>query len=505
MAILKSYTCSKCGGILNFDSDQEFFDCPFCGNKFDIVDFHVDEIMSQAEESLKQEAFSSAKEKFFSILDKDPANFEALKGLILCELKLPALGNLSTPRVFDSVDVDSLKKLISMAKKQDPEDEEFFNKILILRDLSDKLKGFKYSSEALTSESTRNAVDTGLAKARQRRIEEAKDDFHFGYVFCIAGVIIGTLIICHDEDWIGLGVLIMMAGAIAAMVAEASHKEEVFKANPKRNAWEMKSQMDSEYNRYKKMYGTEFNKILEMNRTKKKERTETSNPVETANEPCVIDTEHQETVICSKCAAQLYLDKERRVYECKSCGVAYGISLFFGMPFEKALNSMNIGNYGDAEKRFENILMVEPSSFEALLGQILCVGRWSRVSDIAFTDVISEEDSPKFRSLFSDAKERLTEADKVFFEKFEELLAMLEKISTNSARLGELKKENEKLESDKRVRAMAEASTYGNWREMKNINDEIEQLEKDNRQLNHDFLALKRELVKMKLDCVLVK
>jgi hypothetical protein len=242
-----------------------------------------------------------------------------------------------------------------------------------------------------------------------------------------------------------------------------------------------------------------------MNRTKKKERTETSNPVETANEPYVVDTDHQETVICSKCAAQLYLDKERRVYECKSCGVAYGVSLFFGMPFEKALNSMNIGNYGEAEKRFENILMVDPSSFEALLGHILCVGRWSRVSDIAFTDVISKEDSPKFRSLFSDAKERLTEADKVFFERFEELLSMLEKISTNSSRLGELKKESEKLESDRRVRAMAEASTYGNWREMKNVNDEIEQLEKDNRQLNHDFLALKRELVKMKLDCVLVK
>ena len=26
-----------------FDSDQEFFDCPFCGNRFDAVDFHEDD------------------------------------------------------------------------------------------------------------------------------------------------------------------------------------------------------------------------------------------------------------------------------------------------------------------------------------------------------------------------------------------------------------------------------------------------------------------------------
>ena len=77
-----------------FDSDQEFFDCPFCGTKFDAIDFHQDEIVSQAEESLKEEAYSSAKEKYYSLLEKDPSDFEALKGLILCELKTPSLDSL---------------------------------------------------------------------------------------------------------------------------------------------------------------------------------------------------------------------------------------------------------------------------------------------------------------------------------------------------------------------------------------------------------------------------
>lgn len=97
MSLLKSYTCSKCAGVLMFDSDQEFFDCPFCGNRFDAVDFHEDEIMAQAGESLKEGAFSSAKEKFCSILEKDPSDFEALKGLILCDMKASDVESLESP------------------------------------------------------------------------------------------------------------------------------------------------------------------------------------------------------------------------------------------------------------------------------------------------------------------------------------------------------------------------------------------------------------------------
>ena len=58
-----------------------------------------------------------------------------------------------------------------------------------------------------------------------------------------------------------------------------------------------------------------------------------------------------EIVICSKCAARLTLNKDKRVYQCDHCGVAYGISLFFGIPMEKALNSLNTGFYDDANQR----------------------------------------------------------------------------------------------------------------------------------------------------------
>ena len=48
MAGLKSYTCSKCAGVLVFECDQEYFDCPFCGTRFAALDFHGTEVMDQA-------------------------------------------------------------------------------------------------------------------------------------------------------------------------------------------------------------------------------------------------------------------------------------------------------------------------------------------------------------------------------------------------------------------------------------------------------------------------
>lgn len=110
MTVLKSYTCSKCGGVLNIDSDQEFFDCPFCGNRYDEFDFHEDELFAQAEESLRQKAFPNAREKYKTILEKNPGNFEALRGIVFCETGISSLDDIKTPEDFGKCDLDAAKK-----------------------------------------------------------------------------------------------------------------------------------------------------------------------------------------------------------------------------------------------------------------------------------------------------------------------------------------------------------------------------------------------------------
>ncbi|MBO4416279.1 MAG: hypothetical protein J5824_09920 [Lachnospiraceae bacterium] len=512
MSLLKSYTCSKCAGVLMFDADQEFFDCPFCGNRFDQVDFHIDEIITQAEESLKEEAFSSAKEKFNSILDKDPSNFEALKGLILCEIKASSLESLESPEVFDPVAIASLKNLIARVKRQaSPEDSGFFNQLITLIDLSEKLKMYQNSIDALYSDSTRANVNKSFSEKRSRKAEENR----FNYLGIPVTIIVclGFLALYLSQEYGGYVFAFSLIGIIVGCVVWAIFNDyhpskPVYENNPINDAWEMKQYLEGQYSHFEKIYGDEYAKLLELDRASKASKPEEPVPEEISSETINVEPDHPDAVICSKCAGQLYLDKARRVYECRSCGVAYGISLFFGMPMEKALRSMNTGRYGDAQKRFENILMVDPSSFDAHLGRILCAGKWSRISDIDTFDVISTEDSGILSGLLSDAKQHVAESDRDFFEKLDELISKLGKICLNNSKLDELNRQVEVLESISHVYYLAEQiATDANGvsiKRSKTLSD-IENIDKETRQLSHEFLALKRTLIQQKNDCVLAK
>ena len=512
MSLLKSYTCSKCAGVLMFDSDQEFFDCPFCGNRFDSIDFYIDEIITQAEESLKEEAFSSAKEKFNSILEKDPSDFEALKGLILCELKASSLESLKSPEVFDPNGIVSLKTLIARLKKQALEsNSEFFSQLLKLVDLSDKLKMYQNSIDALYSDSTRANVNKSFSEKRSRKAEEARFS-HLGIPVAII-ICLAFLALYLSKEYGGYVFFFALMGIIVGCVVWAIFNDyhptkPVYENNPIRDAWDMKNYLEGQYSHFETVYGAEYAKLMELNSVSKASEHIPEYADETGEEAIIVEPDHPNAVVCSKCAGLLYLDNARRVYECRSCGVAYGISLFYGMPMEKALRSMNTGRYSEAQKRFENILMVDPASFDAHLGRILCAGKWSRISDIDTSDVISTEECDTISELFSDAKQRVAESDREFFEKLEELISKLGKICINNGNLDELNRQIEILDSINHVYYLAEQiATDANGvsiKRSKTLSD-IENIDKDTRQLSHDFLALKRALIQKKSDCVLAK
>ena len=96
MALLKSYTCRSCGGVLNFDEDQEIFACPFCGEEFNYTDFHREELLSQAVRCLKDLRFDAAKEKYNTLLSNNPQDFEALRGMVLVNGKINSQADLKS-------------------------------------------------------------------------------------------------------------------------------------------------------------------------------------------------------------------------------------------------------------------------------------------------------------------------------------------------------------------------------------------------------------------------
>ncbi len=511
MSLLKSYTCSSCAGVLMFDYDQEFFDCPFCGTTFNAVDFHEEEFVAQAEENLRKLAFSSAKEKFNFILENNPSDFEALKGLILCEISTSSLESLNTPCIFDSVDIISLKNLVARLKKQASfKDYVFFDQLLNLVDLADRLKMYQNNINSLYDADTRAEINQTFIELEQRKHADTNYNKYFGPAIVLGSIAFGALFSFtgNFEIVFIVSMLAMLIGTIVWAINADYHKPREIYDNPLHNAWEMKGYLEKQYANYEEEYNKEYEKLMELNQASITREPDEAVPEETKAETNITDADLAETVICSKCAGQLYLDKERRVYECRSCGVAYGISLFFGMPMEKALTSMNTGHYGEALKRFENILMVNPSSFDALLGRILCAGRWTRISDIDTSDVINEEDWLKITDRISEARQHVSESDRGFLDRLEELVFLLGKICLNNGNIDELNRKVEALDSMSHLNYLAEKlSTDSSGLSMgrTKLLSDIEKLKKETRQIAHQFLAIKRELIQKKPDCILVK
>ena len=87
MAVIKSNVCKMCGGLLDIDIDRQVYICPFCGVTFDYEYFRKDNVLELAKKSLNRNEFGAAKDAYDYMLKKDPHNFEALRGLILCKCR----------------------------------------------------------------------------------------------------------------------------------------------------------------------------------------------------------------------------------------------------------------------------------------------------------------------------------------------------------------------------------------------------------------------------------
>lgn len=127
MAILKSNVCNMCGGLLDIDIDRQVYICPFCGVTFDYEYFRKDNVLDIAKKSISRQEFGAAKDAFDYMLKKDPHNFEALRGLILCRCKWTSLRPmLNEKEVFLQSNDPALMNAI---EKCEPVHKDYFNTI----------------------------------------------------------------------------------------------------------------------------------------------------------------------------------------------------------------------------------------------------------------------------------------------------------------------------------------------------------------------------------------
>ena len=127
MAVLKSNLCPTCGGLLDIDLDKQMYVCPFCGVSFDYEYFREDNVKEVASKAVRRSEFGSAKDAFDFMLSKDPHDFEALRGLFLCEIKWTDMSRMFNDSEVDvSTDEPTLLNAIGNCR---PEHKPYFEKV----------------------------------------------------------------------------------------------------------------------------------------------------------------------------------------------------------------------------------------------------------------------------------------------------------------------------------------------------------------------------------------
>ena len=137
------HICPTCGGKLNVDIERQMYECPFCGVTFDYDYFREESVLGIAAQSLMNKEFTSAGRAYDFMLEKEPDNFEALRGKSLIALNIPKIADIRPVDLYSKINYESAYKEIDRAiGSSKPQDREYFN---VMKDIVDA--GHEYTDK----------------------------------------------------------------------------------------------------------------------------------------------------------------------------------------------------------------------------------------------------------------------------------------------------------------------------------------------------------------------
>ncbi len=444
MAELVSLTCGQCGGTLNVEKGHEIFDCPFCGADIDSFNLFRDDLLKQAETCLRRMDFSEASKIYENILIKDPNDFHALNGLVLCAGNVISVASLKKHDKLETIKTREMLKRIDYARTHALEDDKpYFD---TLREL---VKTAKEYQETKAERDLLSRENDGEFK-RISDVDENRETTEKGIVGCIWGLgllialpfggngvvaaplIVAALIIAiatKFERWSVLVLLGMITIAVVLYfglrsltdIKKIPYRKKMLANREKLGALSLKlSGLESEY----MAICGDLIKFKPQERAAEKTREVNKTQIDTS-------TLQQSAYVCNKCGGLLLIDPARRLYECTSCGVAYGNSLLIEGNVAAATTALRKRDFKDADQRFVLELLVDPHNFIALCGRILCAGRWTHFAQMEVSGFRTGVNADDLNERVFEAIENSSGLDNGYFLIVQKLVSLIWQYDAN--------------------------------------------------------------------------
>ena len=163
MKDVKIHTCPTCGGNLLVNIERQMYECPFCGVTFDYDYFREENVLGIAAQALMNNEFTSADRAYDFMLEKEPDNFEALRGKALVAMNIPKIDDIRSPDLFSKIKYEPVYKEIDRAiGSSKPQDREYFT---TMKDIVDA--GNEYIDENAQLETQKNDRNKSLSSLNE--------------------------------------------------------------------------------------------------------------------------------------------------------------------------------------------------------------------------------------------------------------------------------------------------------------------------------------------------
>ena len=168
MKDIKKHICPTCGGNLIVNVERQMYECPFCGGTFDYDYFREENVLGIAAQALANKEFTSAGRAYDFMLEKEPANFEALRGKALIAMDMTKIDDIQSIDRYSNINYKTACEEIDRAiESSNPKDSGYFTTMKDIVDAGHEYIDAKTQHETLKDERAKS-IETLSELARER-------------------------------------------------------------------------------------------------------------------------------------------------------------------------------------------------------------------------------------------------------------------------------------------------------------------------------------------------
>ena len=460
MSITTKHQCPSCGGYLSVDNDKQMYRCASCGSAYDFDYFREEKLHDLGETYLARGEFKAAVDVFKLILQNDPHDFPANRGMMLAAARMHGIDEIISNEKLEEFSYDS--KMVSEAVESAwEEDKGYFTELgkvysdkKKLADLLNEIQALKDEEQQLeaTIRSTDDSRYDYYFTTKYEKLKSPKSKFIVNWCFVAFFVLSGmffvlpVIVLGKDAVWVAYQSLICVTIAAAITINNlVSVYPRVKKINNiDKHIEELKTELirlsekietcEAEAEKFSVTLINSCRDFVE------KDRLISTETVHEYGSGMSTIRKHQ----CPSCGGGLIIDNDKQMYHCTFCGSTYDYEYFKEDEMHEAGETyISRSEFMAAIDAYKFTLTKDPHDFLALRGLMLAAANLSNMKELEKeSETIEFSYNPQ---MVSEVISGASEEDKEYFSEFGKIYTEKKKRSDCSKEIESLKENKQKI------------------------------------------------------------